>query len=103
MAATLDENAALVDWPPFQRRVKSAMVTAAVQIGAENTDSPPTEAQRLRHALSANVLLDPNKWARNFAEAVAQNPVITYTSSDNDIQFTTNSVWNAVAGVLPMA
>lgn len=103
MAATLTDTADLVQWPAFQRKVAAAMVSAAVAVGNEAVSSPPTETQRRRHALSANVLREPGVWALNFAWAVAQNPVVNYSSSDNDIQFTVNSVWDAVAGVEPTA
>lgn len=101
MAATLSDTTDLVTWPPFKRKVAAAMISAAVAIGNEAVSSPPTETQRKRHALSANVLRDPAQWADNFAWAVASNVAITYTSNDGDIQFTVNSVWNAVAGVEP--
>ena len=103
MAATLSETADLVSWPPFKRKVSAAMITAAVAIGNEAVSSPPTEAQRRRHALSANVLRDPGQWADNFAWAVAANVAVNHASNDGDIQFTVNSVWDAVAGVEPTA
>lgn len=103
MAATLSETTDLVSWPPFKRKVAAAMIGAAVAVGNETVDSPPTETQRKRHALSANVLREPDTWADNFAWAVASNVAITYASDDGDIQFTVNSVWNAVAGVEPEA
>jgi hypothetical protein len=48
-----------------------------------------------------NVLADPTGWAPRFALAVVTNPVITVASSDSDIQFTVNSVWDAIAGAGP--
>lgn len=103
MAATLTETADLARWPKFIREVQAAMVTAAIAVGAEAADDPPTEAQRLRHALSANVLRDPETWAPTFAWAVAANPAITFESNNGDIQFTVNSIWGAMAGVAPAA
>jgi hypothetical protein len=100
--ATLSDIADLATWPKFVRAVKSAMVTAAVQVGAEIA-TPGSETHRLRHALSAKVLSDPDAWAQQFAWAAAANPALTYTSTDNDIQFTVNSIWSAMAGVLPEA
>lgn len=102
MAATLSETADLAVWPKFVRAVKSAMVTKAVAVGKEPVDNPPTEPQRLRHALSANVLRDPDAWSSTFAWAVAANPAVSYTSTDSDIQYTVNEeVWDAMAGVIP--
>jgi hypothetical protein len=101
VAATLTETADLARWPKFVREVQAAMVTAAVAVGAELADDPPTEAQRLRHALSANVLRDPETWTPTFAWAVAANPTITHESSNGDIQWSVNAVWNAMAGVVP--
>lgn len=103
MAATLSESADLVQWPPFKRKVSAAMIGAAVAIGSEVVSSPPTETQRRRHALSANVLRDPAQWADNFAWAVATQASITFASNDTDIYNSVAGVWNSVAGVEPTA
>lgn len=103
MAATLAGSANLVQWPPFQDLVTAAMVVTAVAIGNELVSEPPTETQRRRHALSANVLREQEKWALNFVWAVATQPAITFTSTDADIKNTVSAVWNAIAGVEPSA
>lgn len=103
MAATLTESADLVAWPPYKRKVAAAMIGAAVAIGGEPVSSPPTETQRRRHALSANILREPDKWADNFAWAVATQSAITFTSTDTDVSNMVSAVWNAIAGVEPTA
>jgi hypothetical protein len=92
----LSDMTDLATWPPFIRKVTAAATTAAVNIGAEEFDGTNYKLQR--RALVKQVLEDPNLWGSRFAYAVAQNPAITFASSDNDIQFTVNSVWDAMAG-----
>lgn len=99
MADTLAGISDLAVWPPFVRRVQAAMIRAAVEVGAEAAE--PTPRSQLRRALSVNVFTDLDGYTRRFAIAVAQNPVMTFGSSDGDIQFTVNSVWDAVAGAPP--
>lgn len=101
MATTLDENYSLAMRTSFREKVHAAVVKAAVDVAAEAPD--PGERTRLRRALSARVLenREGTDYAALFAIAVASNPVITGNSSDNDIQFTVNSLWDAMAGAEP--
>lgn len=100
MASTLAAIHDLAEHPRFLRTVTPAMVKAAVAVGAEVNDQ--TQRGLARHALSVNVLRNPGAWAPSFAWAVAANPVITLDSSDGDVEFTVNSVWDAVAGADPV-
>ncbi|MFC0546940.1 hypothetical protein [Kutzneria chonburiensis] len=97
MASSLAQVAYLAGFPDFLNRIEAAMVTAAVAIGNEGTNAG-TEYERLRQALATNVLQNRVHYADAFAWPVAANPVITADSSDNDLQYTVNSVWDAVAG-----
>ena len=99
MATALSEIHDLASWPPFQRRVQAAMVKAATAVGSEPAEQTPRS--QLRRALSVNVFADLEDHTRRFAVAVASNPVITYESSDGDIEFTVNSVWDTIAGAPP--
>lgn len=101
MAATLVEIYSLANISSFKERVYAAAVTAAVQVAAETPDA--SERSRLRRALSARILENREgiDYASLFAIAVAANPVITQASLDNDVQFTVNSVWDAMAGAEP--
>lgn len=103
MAATLAGSANLVMWPPFRETVTAAMVFTAVAVGNELVTDPSSETQRRRHALSANVLREQDKWAGNFVWAVATQTNITFTSTDAEIKNTVSAVWNAIAGVEPTA
>jgi len=98
---TFSDSAYLARNPGFVDRVLIAMVTAAQQIG-EETQDVATDHYRLRRALATNVLGSPDVWAPKFALAVVTNQVITIASSDNDIQFTVNSVWDSIAGAGPV-
>lgn len=98
MAVFIDQ-AYLAQHPGFRDRVRVAVVTAAINVAAEIDDA--TETSRLRRAHSQNVLRDQDDWAERYAWAVASNPVIEFDSPDNDIQFTVNSQFNALAGAPP--
>lgn len=81
----------------FQGKVAIAIATASSQIYGEST-SGDNDLDQKRAALSFAVLRDPVAWKNIFSVAVCTNPVITDSSSDSDIQFTVNSLWNDIAG-----
>lgn len=86
----------LATWPPFVRRVTAAMLKAAVNVGAEEFDG--TQYKLARRALVTKVLEDSALWGTRFAYAAVSNVAITFASTDSDIEFTVNSVWDAMAG-----
>ena len=77
----------------FIRRVQMAIITAAIEIQAED---PATVNHVQRSALAHQVLHSPEAFASKFAMGVATG-FITAASVDADIQYTVNSVWNAYA------
>lgn len=101
MAATLEKSYGVAQLPSFRARVVAAVAVAAVNVAAETPDA--SERSRLRRALAARVLENREDvdYAARFAIAVARNPVVDETSDDNAIQFTVNSVWDAMAGAEP--
>lgn len=102
MAGTLEQSAELAEAPSFQRRVRAAMISAAKDVAAEAVDPNDPQRSQQRRGLALNVFGDIPKFTAVFSILVATNPVITSGSSDGDIQFTVNSVWDAVAGVPPV-
>jgi hypothetical protein len=101
VANELDVIYDLASWPPFVRRVRAAMVKAAVSVASELADT--TERSRLRRALSVNVFDDLSDYTGRFAIAVARNPVMNAASIDGDIEFGVAEVWDAIAGAPPAA
>ena len=91
------DNTELAQFAPFVARVQAAMVKAAIAVSSED---PSTEAHSTRVQWATQVLRDPAHYAARMAFGVAANPIITAESSDSDIEFTVNSVWNAYAGVI---
>ncbi|MBK8772657.1 MAG: hypothetical protein IPM06_19830 [Rhizobiales bacterium] len=86
----------------FQMQVRQAAVTRAIQvmdIAPANTPED-IELQRKRAALAREVLLDSNRLARAFAPAVASNPGLVENFTDADLQFTLNTYWDALAGII---
>jgi hypothetical protein len=85
----------------FQDRVRVAVVTAAVNLLAEDTATP----NHNRRASFANrVLMGPGPWGAIIAEAVAVNTTIAGKAADgtdipdDDIQFVVNGLVDAYAG-----
>lgn len=83
----------------FSQRVQVAMTSAAVQVAAESQGASETVYDK-RQQLATRVLQSGGQATLQwFIWAVVANAAITSGSTDSDIQFTVNSVWNAVAGV----
>ena len=99
MATALEDIYLLGRLTSFTERVAAAIAKAAVAVAAEAPSQ--TERSRLRRALAVKVLENPEEYAVRFALAVATNAQITKASPDNDIEFTVNSMWDAVAGADP--
>ena len=98
---TLTDQYTLASNEVFIGRVLMAAVAAAIAVGSEacgGTDQPTNDQHILRAAWAQRVLKDPLGEAYNLAMGVAANPAITAESTDNDIQFTVNSLINDYAG-----
>ncbi len=93
---------ALAEDGTFQARVRQAVITAAVEIMADAPENTPQAIaiHAKRAALANRVLLDPTSLQRAWAYMVASNTAIDDTSTDSDLQWTVNSMWNAMAGVI---
>lgn len=96
------DMADLAEHAGFQRRVRVAMVKTAVAVGSDVDDPNNLEISRVKRAHSVAILTDQEKWAERYAWAVATNPVIVLGSSDNDIEFSINSRFAAMAGAPPV-
>ena len=84
----------------FSQRVQVAMMTAAVQIAAEAKSGVSTTVYDKRQQLATMTLQSGgNATLQWFIWAVVTNAAVTGSSTDSDIQFTINSMWNAIAGV----
>ena len=93
---TFEEGYALANDPVFQQRVTVALVHSAVDVMAEASN---TVGHTARMDYAGKVLATPEVEGMNMALGVVTNPAITASSTDNDIQFTINSLWNAYSGV----
>lgn len=88
----------------FRQRVRMAAVTAAIQIAGEAKGSMSDAHYAKRQSLAQRVLLtagggDRSEVLEMFAWACAQNVALSTSSSDSDLQFTVDSVWDDCAGV----
>ncbi len=104
--ALLDDNA-LQQTPNFRRKVKIAMVKAANAITGEAAN-PPTLTQAevdKRHTLAQEIYRSVGTDAAfdymtvRFANACAAQGTLTELSTDNDIEFTVNAVYDDLAGI----
>jgi hypothetical protein len=86
----------------FQARVRQAAITAAAAIMADQPDNTPQAIAKhsLRAKLALDVLRNPSAWARPIAAAVVTNAAVTAESTDSDLQWTVNSLWDALAGIV---
>lgn len=90
----LDQHELAID-PVFIKRVEMALVKSSIFVVAE---SPSTDNHVNRTAYATEVLNDPERHAENMAKGVATNASITLESTDADIEFTVNSMFDAYAG-----
>ena len=94
------DQATLAADATFSSRVKVAMMTAAVQIAAEakggNSETLFDKRQQMAKLVLQSGGTATLQW---FIWAVVTNAAVTGSSLDSDIQFTVNSMWNAIAGV----
>lgn len=101
---TLPEPTAgyLGDDAAFQGRVRQAVVKAAAAIMADAPDNTPQSIDRhaKRAALANQALRYPHEAQRAWTYAVLTNGAITGESSDSDIEWTVNGLWDAMAGVV---
>ena len=95
------DQAALAADGPFRDRVRVALATAAVDVMGEAQDSRTDSEFGKRQALSYQVLQAAagGYLLEAFVWAVVANPAITSGSTDSDLQFTVNAVWDDIAGV----
>jgi hypothetical protein len=94
---TFDEQVTWLAEEANVQKVRQAMVKAALDVSAEASSVAHHE---LRAELALEALTESDVWARRtFAPAVAANPALSTTPSDGDLQFSTNAVWDAIAGV----
>ena len=83
----------------FQHKVQVACATAAIQVQGEALGTYTPTVYQKRQNLARRVIANPAGMAVAFARVVVTNVAISSSSSDSDIQFTVNSMWDDVAGV----
>ena len=76
----------------FFRRVQQAMVRTALNVAAEKLPSPK------RSSYATQILNNPEGYRMRFAHGVVAYPGISEESTDDNIQLTVNSIFNAYAG-----
>jgi hypothetical protein len=94
-------QATLASDQAFRDKVRVALATAAVEVMGEAEGSYSNAQFGKRQALAHSVLTSAasGMWLEAFVWGVVANVAITDQSSDSDIQFTVNSLWDDIAGV----
>lgn len=94
----------------FRKRVRMALITAAVQIQGEALALPLTTSSYGKRQTLANKVLrtagqgdQADPILDSFVWAVVQNAAIVSASLDSDIQFQVNAVFSDLAGVQGIA
>jgi hypothetical protein len=78
------------------QRVQQALIKSALAVAAEDAGAAKHAERRI---FAERVLHEPQRWARLVVLGVVTNPAISAKSSDDDIEFTVNSMWDAYAGI----
>lgn len=89
-------QATLAQDATFIARVTQAAITGAKDVMAEPAN---TNGHALRTAYAQQVLKSAQVYGPLMAQGVASNVAISAGSTDSDIQFTVNSLWDAYSGV----
>jgi hypothetical protein len=94
---TLEEAYRLGADPTWRGRCQTAGLQAAANVMSED---PSTEGHARRIEFANKVMLNPSLQSQAMAFGVAAQPGITGPeATDQDILFTTNSLWAAWSGV----
>lgn len=94
---TLAEQVTALNDAAFIGKIRQALVKAAIAVMAEAAN---TEGHELRVAYAWAVLGAPDDAGTLAARAVVTNAALVGTgATDNDIEFTVNSMFNAFSGV----
>lgn len=103
--ASFDEMATIAAHSTFLRRVQYAMKKAAVAVMSEVATTP----NHTERVVYAKTILDGTASVPEFANAVVTNSTLTtngdlgntptHNISDADLEFTVNSMFDAMAGV----
>lgn len=93
---TLLSQAQLATSADFISRVTQAAITSAKDVMAEAAN---VNGHELRVQLAQQILRSSQVFGSLIAQGVVTNVAITALSTDSDIQFTVNSLFNAYAGV----
>ena len=100
MTLSFTQQVDLANDPAFIKRVRQAIVKAALAISAEQaTADADLDAARLRFATA--VLRDPDRYARIMACGLATAEGVTDKAADNDLSNNAAAQWNAYAGAKP--
>ena len=97
------DQAALARSDEFVYRIRVALCKACIAVISESyggSGQPSAAQHNLRAAWATQVLRDPEQPAIRYAWGVVANAAITAASSDSDIEFTVNSIFDAYAGIV---
>lgn len=98
-AQTAQQNYELVQNDTFNIRTEMLLIKSCNAIVGEDTTTYSYATVVKRHNLCMNVYADITEYRMRFVRAIAAQGTLTTSSSDNDIEFTINSVFNDLAGV----
>ena len=83
----------------LQKRVIAAIYKAAQSVAAESTTGKGEQEYLKRQNLAYKVKFQGEAMVSQWAMSICSGGIITNASTDNDIEFTVNSQWDAFSGV----
>lgn len=87
----------------FIKKCETLLLKSANAISGEQPlpgGTYPEDVVVKRGILCSNIYRSPVEWGKIFARVCAAQGTLSTSSTDNDIEFTINSVFNDVAGIL---
>jgi hypothetical protein len=95
----LEDNYDLPRIPSFQRKIEVAMMSTARNVTNESINSNYLTYHNKRSELAKSILNGPQNYVEPFAKNAAAVGTLSYTSSDGDIQYVVNQIFDSIAGV----
>lgn len=83
----------------FVSKTEMLLIKACNSIAGEDTTTYSYTTVTKRHNLTQKIYLNTPEYKGIFIRAICAQGTLTSSSSDNDIEFTINSVFNDIAGV----
>lgn len=97
---SLESNYDLAQNDLFRKRIKVAAINAAGNVSSEAFDPAYLSYHQKRSIHATSILNSPDIWVDPYAFACVSRGTLSEGSTDGDIQFTVNAVFDSLAGIM---